>query len=168
MQPLTGMTRYVFFGFFLSHIPITLVVDAQVLLGPYYPQALQDLLQFYIDTFSDPVMKLQPIWFTSLVSLELLLEVPYFFAATHYLYHYDSDRPYPEGFRYASIAYGAHTCTNLVPILATILFDDEHNLQLTQKLILAGFYLPYFVFPLGILLFAVFGDGFTNNKAKLY
>jgi hypothetical protein len=53
----------VFFIYFLIHIPITILVDAQSLI-PGYPKALTDVIDWYIQTFQDPMIRPPvPLWF---------------------------------------------------------------------------------------------------------
>ncbi len=52
MLTLQGNTRIAFLFFFLSHIPITLLVDGQAFFRrSFYPQALQDVVDWYAVTF---------------------------------------------------------------------------------------------------------------------
>jgi len=169
MSTLTGNTRTAFLIFFSSHIPITFFIDGQALLPSYlYPSFARSALKFYTDTFHDPLMTSpHPVWFRSMVACEMLFQVPFFFVACRALYNKKS----LDGagwFRSACIAYGAHTSTTLVPILAQIVADE--NLDLQQKGVLFGFYLPYLVFPAWLLVIGmcnknVFGDEEKNKVA---
>jgi hypothetical protein len=69
--------RAVLLFYFISHIPITLVLDLQGALGQYYPQPLQELHRWYIDTYQDPLMAARPPWFKSFLMCvaEMLLAV---------------------------------------------------------------------------------------------
>jgi len=52
MLTLQGNTRIAFLLFFSSHIPITLLVDGQAFFRrSFYPQALQDVVDWYAVTF---------------------------------------------------------------------------------------------------------------------
>jgi hypothetical protein len=52
MPTLEGATRTAFLLFFLSHIPITLVIDGQAFFPRhYYPQVLRDVVDWYAVTF---------------------------------------------------------------------------------------------------------------------
>ena len=46
----------IFFLYFVSHIPITILVDAQSLLGEFYPQVLKDVVLWYLAKFQDPLL----------------------------------------------------------------------------------------------------------------
>jgi hypothetical protein len=52
MPTLEGATRTAFLCFFLSHIPITLVIDGQAFFPRrFYPQVLRDVVDWYAITF---------------------------------------------------------------------------------------------------------------------
>ena len=52
MPTLEGATRTAFLLFFISHIPITLVIDGQAFFPRhYYPQVLRDVVDWYAITF---------------------------------------------------------------------------------------------------------------------
>ena len=132
--------RYLYIGFFLSHIPITLTVDLQGLLGPYFPVVLQDMLRWYVATFNDTLMGAPPVWFKSVILCELVFQVPMFFVLA---YGMITKRNW---LRIPAIVYGSHVCTTLVPILGTFLADDR--ISSSQRLVLFAFYLPYLLIPL--------------------
>ena len=91
------------------------------------------------------------LWFQSIVTLELLFQLPFFFVALYYLSD-ASDKSYPDSFRTACIAYGAHTATTMAPILATLVTNS--NATMTERMAVTAVYLPYLVFPLWILWIA--------------
>ena len=177
MKTLTGATRLAFLGFFSSHIVFTILVDSQVVLPPsLVPQVLRDLLAFEVETFNDPIMrnardKDTMLWFQSMVWLELLCQLPFFCWAVYNLLLFNDKHNnassstssnnnnqiiayyYPDSFRTACIAYGAHTATTMIPILATLLLGDNNNATITigERIMVTGLYLPYLLFPLWIL-----------------
>jgi hypothetical protein len=155
MKPLQGSIRTAFLGFFASHIIFTALVDGQALFGRWYPQSLQDLNAWYSTTFKDPLMGAAPgelLWFQSLVTCEILFQLPFFFAACYYLAAKDSPS-YPDSFRCACIAYGAHTATTMAPILTTLVTNSAATVS--ERMMILGFYLPYLIFPVWILAIAV-------------
>ena len=164
MEAFKGTTRIAFLVFFASHIPITILFDGQcVTPESRLPQFLLDLTQFEIDTFKDPLIRdaRQLLWFKSVVACEVLLQLPYFFVACSYLLQ--SQRTvYPDAFRVASIAYGAHTATTLVPILATLATNPDATLP--ERGLVTALYLPYLIFPLWILYLAATTG--TGNRAQ--
>jgi hypothetical protein len=99
-------------------------------------------------------------WFTSLVSLEILFQLPFFFYAVHSLLQ----KKYGCYFRPLCIAYGASTSTTLVPILASIVSDDDTTTG--EKGVLLGFYLPYLIFPLWLMIIAICDDVAASVAAK--
>jgi EXPERA (EXPanded EBP superfamily) len=148
MNPLRGVTRYALFGFFASHIVFTLIVDGQVLFPKHwYPSILHDLLAFHISYFNDPLMKDPPLWFRSMVFMEYLIQLPFFFVACYYLGN-DNASVYPSWFQSACITYGAHTATTLIPILTALANNDAASPL--ERVCVFLVYLPYLIFPLWI------------------
>ena len=47
--------------YFFVHIPITIIVDAQGLLGSYYPQWAQGVLSWYLKEYGDHLMRAPPL-----------------------------------------------------------------------------------------------------------
>jgi len=115
-----------------------------------FPQIFLDIGEFEVKTFNDPLMgnARNLLWFQCFVALELLFQVPFFFAALYYL---TSDRThYPDGFRAACIAYGAHTSTTLIPILASF-WSPDHQASLAERATLTSIYFPYLLVPAWLL-----------------
>lgn len=152
MDAFTGTTRLILLGFFASHIIFTICLDGQALIPlSFFPQFLVDLGKFEVAAFNDPVMgnARNLVWFQSLVALELCFQLPFFCVAVYYLSQ--SDRTvYPDGFRAACIAYGAHTSTTLVPILATF-WSSEHVATTLERSFLTSLYFPYLAIPFWLL-----------------
>jgi hypothetical protein len=155
MKALTGATRWAFLVFFSSHILFSVLVDFQGLFpssSSYYPDAIRQILLFHTDTFADPLMSDPPLWLRSFLWCELLFQWPFFFVACWMI---GSSSPssslhYPDWFRCACIAYGAHAATTLVPILATLVVANGEA-SARQRTAVTAVYLPYLVFPLWIL-----------------
>jgi EXPERA (EXPanded EBP superfamily) len=170
MRALTGATRVVFLSFFASHIFATVIIDGQAVLpSSIFPLALQDLLTWYARTMKDPLMSnsQEILWFQSLVCCELLFQLPFFFWACYMLSSSSSStaklKYYPESFKSACIAYGAHTATTMVPILATIVANEEASAA--ERAMLSSVYLPYLIFPLALLGMAVQSPSETDSAA---
>jgi hypothetical protein len=164
MKNLTGVTRVIFLCFFASHIPVTLFLDSQALLGSFHihPQELKDFLQEYAIQMKDSLMKrpFDKVWFQSLIACELLFQVPFFWwAVLHFSNISKRSYHYPERFRIACLIYGSHTATTLVPILATILTNPEANA--VERVTLAAVYLPYLIIPLWLVVLAAKGGDAT-------
>jgi len=120
-------------------------------------------------------------WFSSLVSLEVLAQLPFFLLALYALWHRpprrdsrgNDDRGPPirgDGpFRSLCLIYGSSTATTLVPIFATLLTDGDTTAA--EKGMLLGFYLPYFIFPVWLVVIAsceenVFGSDHVGKKTR--
>ena len=154
MKALQGATRTALLGFFGSHIIFTLIIDAQALLPPsFFPAFLQDFLAWYAATLKDPLMSnpRELLWFQSLIACEMAFQLPFFFAAV-FMIGSSSRTIYPDWFRSACIAYGAHTATTMAPILATLATNEKATVM--ERAVILSVYLPYLIFPLWILFIA--------------
>ncbi|KAJ2705757.1 Transmembrane protein 97 [Coemansia sp. IMI 203386] len=138
-----------FFGYFVSHIPITLLVDVVPLLPPALtPGFMLALNTLLTEQLSDPFMVIgatrsDMTWFRSLLASELLFQLPLFFYAAYALWKGCPKRHAP------LLVYGAHVSTTMVPVLATLAFGDIDR-SCSQRLMLASMYLPYLLIPLAI------------------
>mmetsp|Transcript_19498 Transcript_19498/g.23910 ORF Transcript_19498/g.23910 Transcript_19498/m.23910 type:complete len:193 (+) Transcript_19498:49-627(+) len=178
-MPLNGKTRIAFLIFFTTHIPITILCDSQAALpSSLISQPAKDVLRWYTATFHDTLMaptshddrtQGSKIWFQSIVTVELLFQLPFFFYAVYALWNSEratTTNPRPvDGkgiFRSLCMIYGSHTSTTLVPILAHIVADPVTNAS--QTVTLLGFYLPYLIFPFWLMVIAAsFEDVFDGN-----
>eukprot|EP00038_Savillea_parva_P025798 m.49589 g.49589 ORF g.49589 m.49589 type:complete len:111 (-) comp7132_c0_seq2:622-954(-) len=73
-----GILDWILIGFFASHIPITIMFDAQAILPrDLFPAATTNLLSAYAEAFHDPYMGKSPVrpWFASFVACELAFQV---------------------------------------------------------------------------------------------
>ncbi|KAJ1815043.1 Transmembrane protein 97 [Coemansia sp. RSA 2599] len=144
-----GRLDLLFFGYFVSHIPITLFVDVVPLLPPALtPGFMRALNVLLTQQLADPFMvvgatRSDMTWFRSLLASELLLQLPFFFYAAYALWNACPARHAP------LLVYGAHVSTTMVPVLATLAFGDIDRSS-SQRLVLAGLYLPYLLIPLAI------------------
>lgn len=149
MTVLQGNTKIAFLCFFISHIPITLLIDGQAFFPRhYYPQILQDVVDWYAITFKDKLMThpdIQP-WFSSLVAIEILFQLPFFLYAVSVML---KKRDINENL---CIAYGSSTAATLIPIFACILTDEDTTIR--EKSVLLSFYLPYLIFPMWLIMIA--------------
>jgi hypothetical protein len=99
-------------------------------------------------------------WFTSLVSLEILFQLPFFLYAVNCLLQ----NRFGPFFRPLCIVYGSSTATTLIPILANIASNVDTTTS--EKGILFGFYLPYLIFPLWLTIVCVFDEAAAVAKKK--
>ena len=127
-----------------SHIPITLLIDAQVVAPAWvHPPAIKSLLAWHVSTSGDPLVGVgsRPPWFTAIVWGELLLQVPYFAWGVAVYGGWVKGSP---RFRDATLVYSAHVVTTMIAILGEFV-----GVGASPPLLAA--YLPYLVFPLLLL-----------------
>jgi uncharacterized membrane protein YhdT len=149
MKVIQGRFRTAFLIFFISHIPITILIDSQGALSPFFPQLLVNVVAWYSDVFGDVLMRRAPssdiVWFSSLIYCELIFQLPFFFVATNMLISYPSNATsqtpmhYPGWFKTACLIYGSHVSTTLVPILATFITSEDMS-TIQKSMTLAGKY----------------------------
>jgi len=136
---MNSVTRWIFLIYFITHIPITIIVDLQILFSRYYPIVLQELFTWYIT---------KPLWLQSFIYAELLFQTPFFFISVYCLIYKTN------WYRIPAIIYGTHVATTVWPILTEILLS--HTLGSLDKLVLCSFYVPYFVIPFSLLIYMVY------------
>jgi hypothetical protein len=157
---MNSLLKCIFLFYFISHIPITLCVDLQVLFGSHYPQSLQDLNNWYLSTYKDHLIAEKPLWLQSFIVAELLFQLPFFFVATYGLLFNKN------WIRIPSICYGVHVATTVWPILAETILSSRNTLQ--EKVTLCGFYLPYLLIPLLLAGYMVWNEKpFNSSKNKI-
>ncbi|CDH61039.1 transmembrane protein 97 [Lichtheimia corymbifera JMRC:FSU:9682] len=148
----------VYFGYFAMHVPVTVLVDMQ----PFYPQhlipqALKEVVTGYAETYKDPLVA-SPVllpWFESFLYCEILLQLPFFFIALYGLW---KDAQFV---RLPLLVYGTHVATTVIPCLAELFFGSS-SLTFDERLTISGFYFPYFIIPLVILI-----DSYCRVSAAL-
>jgi hypothetical protein len=179
MRVLKGRLRTAFLTFFISHIPITILIDGQGAFSKFYPPPLQNLVAWYTDLSGDVLMgratSHDNVWFSSVILCELTFQLPFFFVCVKMILSYpetDQETPssykttkngnitprinhveeYPSWFRAACIIYGAHVSTTLVPILATFVMSQAMTITQKCSTILCTFGrrdIPKHVYPFG-------------------
>uniref|UniRef100_A0A8B9UCH7 Transmembrane protein 97 n=2 Tax=Anas TaxID=8835 RepID=A0A8B9UCH7_9AVES len=155
--------------YFVSHVPITLLIDLQPLLpaAGLYPRSLTELLEWYAVTFRDPMMMQPPEWFKAFMYCEAFLQMPFFPIAA-----YAFIKGGCKWIRTPAIIYSTHVATSLVAILAHILFHDfsksEHLGPRTQqeRLILLSIYIPYLLIPLLILFTMLYSPQYNQVEKR--
>jgi len=162
--PAPGAFELASWAFFASHVPITLLVDAQAVL----PRALYEwgprrVLELYVGWSRDPLMRLPAqAWFRSIICAELALQLPFFGVALLALRGaFDERSPgparglsSPAWLRTLAVAYGAHVATTMVPILATFALHSERGpnaITPGHRAALVAIYCPYLIMPLAVL-----------------
>ncbi|XP_054856970.1 sigma intracellular receptor 2-like [Eublepharis macularius] len=165
-----GATRaleWLFAGYFLSHIPITLLLDAQPLSSRFHPQALTDFLKWYTTSFKDPFMEQPPAWFKSFISCEVLFQLPFFPVAVYAFWKGNC-----KWIRTPAIIYATHVATTLVPLLTHFLFHDFSDSKPTgpqtwnERLWLLSVYSPYLLIPLLLLLTMLFNPSYNSVEKR--
>lgn len=136
---MNSILRAIFLIYFITHIPITLSLDLQVLFGEYYPETFQKLAEWYIATYNDQLIQNKPVWLKSFIWAEFLFQTPFFFVATYGLLFKRN------WIRIPSIIYGAHVATTVWAIIAEFIASETITQQ--EKVVLFGFYAPYFIIP---------------------
>ncbi|XP_019366583.1 PREDICTED: transmembrane protein 97 [Gavialis gangeticus] len=169
MAAATRFLEWVFALYFLSHIPITLLIDLQILVpaSTVYPQKLTEMLKWYMESFKDAMMLESPAWFRTFVYCEAFLQLPFFpFAA------YAFFKGGCKWIRTPAIIYSTHVATTLLPVLAHILFHDfsqskQQGPQAQQeRLTLMSVYIPYLLIPLLILFTMLFSPQYNQVEKK--
>ena len=147
--------------FFASHIPATLLVDAQALLpASLFPEFAKKMLADFIAQYNDPLMggairaPEDHRWFLSLIATELVIQLPFFFVA---LYAFVFRR---EWIRLPMVAYGGFVSATMVPILSELYFST--GCTSSQRLALLAMYSPYLFVP---ALLVVWG---CSGKQRLF
>jgi EXPERA (EXPanded EBP superfamily) len=152
------IARWVFLIYFITHIPITLVVDFQIIFGQWYPASLQSVITFYLQTYRDPLIEDKPVWFQSFIVCEAIYQMPFFFVAVYALWFKKN------WIRVPGVFYGAHVATTVWAILAEFLFSPR--IDNNQKATLIGFYAPYFVVPLAFSLILASKEEIWADNSK--
>ncbi|KAJ2689442.1 Transmembrane protein 97 [Coemansia spiralis] len=152
----------VYFIFFVSHIPITLLIDSQPILPvEWIPKPLLALTSFQTDVLGDPFMIVGPrarpdmTWFRSLLACELVLQMPFFFYAAWALWTNCPRRHAP------LLIYGVHVATTMLPILS-MLYRGNIDRPCSTRAMLAGIYMPYLLIPLAMAY-----ESYTHCAAAL-
>uniref|UniRef100_A0A6J0V4C2 Transmembrane protein 97 n=1 Tax=Pogona vitticeps TaxID=103695 RepID=A0A6J0V4C2_9SAUR len=162
----TRVLEWVFALYFLTHIPITLLIDLQALVPDFYPRGLTEWLTWYTAAFKDPLMADPPSWFRSFIYCEAFLQLPFFPVAAYAFW-----KGKRKWIRTPAIIYATHVATTLMPILAHILFHDFSHAKhagpetLPERLTLLAIYFPYLLIPL-LILFSMLLDPQYSQEEK--
>ncbi|KAM8977799.1 sigma intracellular receptor 2 [Pelodytes ibericus] len=168
MASLTRLLEWIFFFYFFSHIPITLLVDLQAILpSNLYPQELRDLMKWYVVTFKDHLMMNPPAWFLSFVYCEGILQLAFFPVASYAFFKGGC-----KWIRIPAIVYSAHVATTVIAIIAHVLFgefqkyNDVDPPNQKERLTLVSIYAPYLVIPLLLLLTMLFSPRYRQEEKR--
>jgi hypothetical protein len=103
------------------------------------PSAARHLVTTYVNTYRDPLFITYPLWYQSLVTAELYIQLPFFIAA---LYAFIKRRNW---IRIPAIIVGSMMIESMVPILTTLATHEARGYDRAKVL---GFYVPYLVIPM--------------------
>ncbi|KAG2011626.1 hypothetical protein CC2G_011720 [Coprinopsis cinerea AmutBmut pab1-1] len=156
----------VYFLFFVSHIPFTLILDLQAVYPTWLlpeDSSLRALGAFYVSMTNDPIIggvagtfgevtRRSMQWLLSFTYLELFFQLPTFFYAAYHLYH---NRKLHVLYPLMAI-YGASTATTTLPCIVLVLTTPPTGVATVlgstvssgQRLTLLASYLPYLLIPL--------------------
>ena len=154
--------RSILLIYFITHIPITLMVDLQSLFNSLYPELYPAFLKEfvrdqYLNKYGDYLMTTPPVWLKALLYFEIL-QIPFYFAAIYALTYRKN------WIRIPAVIYGSHVTTAVALLLAEFQFSDKITDK--QRLILCSFYLPYLIIPLSLTLYMTFVTKPFNKKEK--
>ncbi|XP_059956147.1 sigma intracellular receptor 2-like [Mesoplodon densirostris] len=157
--------------YFLSHIPITLLVDMQAALPrDLYRVELRNLRQWYTEEFKDPLLHNPPVWFKSFLFCKLMFQLPFFLIPIYVFVH--------GGCRWIhtpAIIYSVDTMTTLIPILSTFLLQDfskascfrgQGSKTFHERLFHISVYITYFLIPLILLLFMLWNPYYKFEEKR--
>mmetsp|Transcript_5043 Transcript_5043/g.18911 ORF Transcript_5043/g.18911 Transcript_5043/m.18911 type:complete len:165 (-) Transcript_5043:3230-3724(-) len=116
----SSLESYVFFLFFLLHIPISFLLDFQVIFEKYYPQTLIDFNRnAWILPYNDLLLQIQPVWFRAFIFCEILQMVYYVYIVIQWFRRrWHLCRP-------ISLIFASHVATTMVPIISELLFNSD-------------------------------------------
>ncbi|KAJ1561540.1 hypothetical protein HK405_003604 [Cladochytrium tenue] len=145
----------VFALFFLSHIPVTLLIGTQSLLpASFFPAGLRGGVAWWAQASGDPWLsaiaagRSLPAWWVGVTFVEVAFQLPWFvwYVVRHFSGSSASSSSASPAARAAVIVYCVECMTSLVPILAELVIGQP---QLTdfQRVTVIGAYLPFFVAP---------------------
>ncbi|XP_058921029.1 sigma intracellular receptor 2-like [Kogia breviceps] len=159
--------------YFLSHIPITLLMDLQAVLPrDLYRVELRNLRQWYTE-FKDPLLHNPPVWFKSFLFCELVFQLPFFLIPTYVFF-----RVVHGGCRWIrtpAIIYLVHTMTTLIPILSTFLLQDfskascfrgQGTKAFHEPLFHISVYITYFLISIILLLFMLRNPYYKSEEKR--
>ncbi|KAJ3799849.1 transmembrane protein 6/97 [Lentinula aff. detonsa] len=151
--PLTSRPLdFVYFCFFLNHIPASILLDFQKFYpAAYVPSSIVGIRQWWIDISADPLVAAaargdnllhgELVWFGCFAWLELLFQFPVFILGMRGLWNGS------RSIYVLMLAYGASTATTVLPCI--VYFLQEHpNMTPAHRLMLLSSYVPFLLVPL--------------------
>ncbi|KAF5355274.1 hypothetical protein D9758_006060 [Tetrapyrgos nigripes] len=142
----------VYFIFFLTHIPASLLLDFQAIYpASLLPSQLSQLQKWYLEFSGDPLIggmtggkgNDELVWFATFVWVELLFQFPVFLLGMRGLWKGS------KGIYVLLLAYGASTATTTLPCIFFIL-KSAAQVTSAQEALLLSSYIPFFLIPFGM------------------
>ncbi|XP_030078381.1 sigma intracellular receptor 2 [Microcaecilia unicolor] len=167
MGSFTRILECIFVLYFAFHIPITLLVDLQILLpASFFPQALKDANTWYLLTFKDPLMTELPLWCLTFIYCEVLAHLPFFPIAVYAFYKGGC-----KWIRIPAIIYSTHVSTCVLPMIVEILFSDFSTFRLgplsfQERLTLVAVYSPFLLISLLLLNTMLYNPQYRSEEKR--
>jgi len=164
----------VFFLYFLTHIPVTILFDSQIVaddLGiprDLYPEEVLNLTKQYVSQYKDPYFMDPPSWYKVFCFSEIVFQLPFFLVAT-IAFMLGSK----SWIRIPTLIYSSHVATTVAPMLYSFYFDDFKKVNRVgpetedERMTLMLFYTPYFVIPVLMMLTMVFSKTYRFGAAAV-
>jgi hypothetical protein len=118
---------YLLIVFFATHIPITIILDSQVVFPrEWYPEFAQSLFDFHTSTFPDFLFKncrTHYPYVRWIGACEVFFQLPFFFVALYALWYKK------EWIRVPAIIYCTHVPTTVIPAVADFLQNPQGNIS---------------------------------------
>ncbi|XP_052073602.1 sigma intracellular receptor 2-like [Mytilus californianus] len=168
---MAAVLDFIFLCYFITHIPISIFVDAQVLLPKWiFPTKVVELKAWYCAEFKDTMMIDPPAWFRTFVYCEFIFQFPFFFVA---VYAFIKGIKNCSWIRTPMIVYSTHVATTTAAICFHIMYNDFSKskpkgpkTQIERQALLM-FYFPYLLIPLLMLTNFIFrADIKTKQKIQ--
>jgi hypothetical protein len=137
--------RWLLLVYFITHIPITIFIDAQVVFDrAYFPQFARDLFDFHLRANQDFLFagcRSSYPYVRWIGACEVFLQLPFFFYAVWGLWNKRNEMRIP------AIIYCTHVPTTVIPAWADFLQNPAAPPALSARLQLFALYGIYFVIP---------------------
>lgn len=154
-----------YLGYFLIHIPITILIDSNIVVPIEYALELSKLiLNFHISANHDFLLLEKPVWFQLFGLVELVFQLPLFFYCSYHLYKQQSKSYYVY-----MIIYGFNAAFTTFVCLGVTYFEGHlHGLTTPQIYNLIAIYVPYLLIPFVIMVdYSCRTSRLLNQKNKV-
>ncbi|XP_064618496.1 sigma intracellular receptor 2-like [Lineus longissimus] len=156
MGVIRSLLDWLFAIYFITHIPIAIFFDSQMLLPSWlYPEVARNTVLWYSKEYKDPMVVAAPVWFKSFIVCEITMQLPFFFFGA-----YAFVKGGCRWIRTPLLIYASHVVTTMLPIMAHIMLHDfskdEPKLpgpsSLEDRLVVLAIYSAYFIIPVMMIL----------------